>query len=69
MFSLLKSIAILLVACLAALVYVSAAPVERPVNGAVEASDIEKASFNSLNDIYKPHYDRYYAKFASNSLV
>lgn len=64
-----KSVAIFLVAFLITLIHVSAAPVERPVNGAVEATDVEKANFNSLYAMYKPLYDQYYAELASKSLV
>ncbi|GAN03085.1 hypothetical protein MAM1_0033d02536 [Mucor ambiguus] len=69
MFRLSKSVAILLVAFLVTLIHVSAAPVERPVISAAETSDTEKASFNTLYDMYKPLYDQYYAQLASNSLV
>lgn len=64
-----KSIAIFLIAFLVTMIQVSAAPVERPANSAVEASDAEKASFDSLYDMYKPLYDQYYSHLASKSLV
>ena len=64
-----KFIALLLVAFLVTLIHVSAAPIELPVNGAVEVSDTEEADFNSLYDLYKPIYDEYYAQLASKSLV
>ncbi|KAL7332901.1 hypothetical protein PS15p_201881 [Mucor circinelloides] len=64
-----KSIAIFLIAFLVTMIQVSAAPVERPVNSAVETSDVEEASFDSLYDMYKPLYDQYYTRLASTSLI
>lgn len=64
-----KSIAFFLVTFFINLIHVSAAPVKLPVNGAVETSDTEEASFNYLYDLYKPIYDEYYAQLASESLV